>query len=79
MLLGFEASCLYRLSSPLCSQAALQAVSSAEKMQLVEQLTGYVSDALAEVPIADVLSARRSLTCESSSEVPCCVVGVIGQ
>ena len=48
-------------------------------MQLVEQLTGYVSDALAEVPIYDVLPARRMLTCESSSEVPCCVVGVIGQ
>jgi len=70
LLLGFEASCLYHPSSPSCSQAALQAVSSAEKMQLVEQLTGYVSDALAEVPIHSVQPARRMLTCESTSEVP---------
>jgi len=39
-------------------------------MQLVEQLTGYVSDALAEVPIHSVQPARRMLTCESTSEVP---------
>jgi len=47
----------------------LQAVSSAEKMQLVEQLTGYVSDALAEVPFYNVQPACR-MTCESASEVP---------
>ncbi|KAL0023053.1 hypothetical protein WJX79_005531 [Trebouxia sp. C0005] len=34
-------------------QAALQAVSSAEKLQLVEELTGYVSDALAEGSLAN--------------------------
>ena len=33
-------------------QAALQPVRSAEKLDLVEQLTGYVSDALAEVLIS---------------------------
>ena len=38
-------------------------------MQLVEQLTGYVSDALAEVPIYNVQPARRMLTCESTSQV----------
>ena len=39
-------------------QAALQPVSSAEKLDLVEQLTGYVSDALAEVLIS-LERARR--------------------
>lgn len=67
---GFEASCLYHASFPQRLQAALQAVSSAEKLQLVEELTGYVSDALAEVSIHNVQPARRMLTCESISEVP---------
>jgi len=62
LLLGFEVGCSYHPSSPPCSQAALQAVlqavSSAEKMRLVEQLTGYVSDALAEVTIYIAQPAR---------------------
>ena len=42
-------------------QAALQPVSSAEKLDLVEQLTGYVSDALAEVLFSFQLAPRFDL------------------
>ncbi len=48
-------------------------------MQLVEQLTCYVSDALAEVPIYNLQPARRMLTCESASDDQRCFAGVIGQ
>lgn len=40
-------------------QAALQPVSSSDKLELVDQLTDYVSDALAEVKCGMLLPALQ--------------------